>query len=146
MARQQKGLEQKVENLLNVLENSPNSTAARDRLQSTENLLRDLNHRLETLRTQPAVEVQLPTANELRTKAVTALMEADIEDQEVCRLLRQVIPELWIMPYQVCDGSDIVPRAEMTVSLTSLLPPDLVGCAEAEVFQRRLVVDLCDPS
>jgi len=50
------------------------------------------------------------------------------------------------VPYQVCDGSDIVPRAEFTLSLVPLLPDSLQTEAAAEVLTRRLVVTLCEPS
>ena len=50
------------------------------------------------------------------------------------------------MPYQVVDGSDILPRAEFTLTLVPLLPDALQSAPQAELFTKRFVVTLSELS
>jgi hypothetical protein len=138
-------VEQSLANLFSVLEKRPESAALIDRMDELEIRQSELQRQLKQLDLEPHLNIALPDAEELRRQAVTSLQHLATNDPESCHLLRQLIPQLLIVPYQYCDERDIVPRAEVTVSLTSLLPSALRDEASAEVFRKRIVVDLTNP-
>lgn len=129
-----------------MLEQRPESAALLAKLDEYERKKSKLEYNIKELNLEPSLHIALPEAAELRRRAIASLQNLSTSDQETCRLLRQLIPELLIVPYQVCDESDIIPRAEFTISLTSLLPPALQGEPEAAVFTRHLVVTVQNPS
>ena len=137
---------QRLQNLLSTLEQRPESAALLVRLDEYELTKSRLEHDIKQLNLEPSLHIALPEAAELRRHAIASLQGMVTSNQETCRLLRQLIPELLIVPYQVCDESDIIPRAEFAVSLTSLLPPALQAESAAAVFTHRLVVTLAEPS
>lgn len=139
-------VDQRLKILLSHLEQRPDSPTLLKRLDELESQLTILRHERKQLHIQPMATIALPAAQELRQRAVIALQELATDDPDICRQLRLLLPELWIVPYQVCDASDLVPRAEFTLTLTSLLPPALADASTAATFTRRLVVDLCEPS
>ena len=141
-----KDVEQRLSSLMTHLEQRPESQTILDRLDELESQRKTLRYELKQLNDTPKPYLVLPAVNELRQRAVAALKGLAVEDPETCRLLRLLIPDLQIVPYQVCDGSDLVARAEFTLTLTSLLPPVLAGDSSAAVFTRQLVIDLCQPS
>ncbi|HUQ69000.1 MAG TPA: recombinase family protein [Planctomycetaceae bacterium] len=138
--------EQRLAHVMDNLERRPGSEALLHRLDELEREQSQLRHAQHELADQPALAVALPDAHRLREQAVHAIRAMVRDDQEAGRLLRQLVPDLYIVPYQVCDGSDILPRAEFTLTLVPLLPPALANSPEAAQVTRRLVVTLCPVS
>ncbi|HUQ69939.1 MAG TPA: hypothetical protein VM165_10470, partial [Planctomycetaceae bacterium] len=138
--------EQRLAHVMDNLERRPGSEALLHRLDELERERSQLRHAEQALAAQPALAIALPNAQRLREQAVNAIRAMVMDDQEAGRLLRQLVPDLCIVPYQVCDGSDILPRAEFTLTLVPLLPPALANTPEAAQVTRRLVVTLCPVS
>lgn len=145
LEKQQKDVDGRLANLIVMLEQRPDSTALLGRMDDLESQKAALARQLYELKNEPMLQISLPDASELRRRAVVSLQESAADDLEAYRLLCTLIPEVLIVPYQVCDERDIIAKAEITVSLTSLLPSQLRNQAEAKVFTRHMVVDLMDP-
>lgn len=133
-------------NLTRALETGGEIQVVVNRIRELEQQQVELQYSRQRLDAEPTPEIALPASDELRRRAVAALSALAADDQETGRLLRQLLPDLHIHPYQVLDGSDIVPRAEFTLTLVPLLPPALQSVPEAEVFTRRMVVTLSEVS
>ena len=146
LEQQSKDIEQRLTSLVSHLEKRPDSPTMLERLDQLESQRSAVRHQLKQLRDTPKSSVVLPAANELRQHLVATLQELAVDDPETCRLLRQLIPDLQIVPYQVCDASDIIPRAELTLTLIPLLPSALRDEQADVIFTKRLLVNLCDPS
>jgi hypothetical protein len=93
---------------------------------------------------EPAATIVLPSEAELRSLAEAALAEVMSDDQEAVRLLRQLIPDFIVVPYQICDGDAVVPRAYLTLNLAALLPPEVGALDLEQTLVRKLRVDLFD--
>jgi hypothetical protein len=143
LERRLRDVQTRLRNVMGSIELSPESKTLHERLKELEAEQSQLSHSLSVVQQRPPLAVELPAADRLREEALTALQDLATDDQETCRLLRQLIPQLVVMPYQTVDDSDIVLRAEMTVMLAPLLPPELGRHAEAvKAFTRRLVVTI----
>ena len=146
LQQQLNDVELRLKSLLSHLELRPESQSLLERMDELESRRTTLRYELKQLEATPKPDLVLPAANELRQKAIAALKDLVVEDPETCRLLRLLIPDLQIVPYQVCDESDIIPRAEFTITLAPLLPAALRDEQLEEVFTKRRVVNLCATS
>jgi len=146
LERELREINNSMTNLTRALETGRKLQVVVNRLSELEQQQSEMQYQLHCLESASPPEIALPEAEELRRRAVTALTALAADDQETGRLLRQLLPDLHIHPYQVIDGSDIVPRAEFTLTLVSLLPPELQMKPEAQVFTRPMVVTLSEVS
>lgn len=143
LERRLRDVQTRLRNVMGSIELSPESKALHERLKELEAEQSQLSHSLSVVQQRPPLVVELPAADRLREEALAALQDLATDDQETCRLLRQLIPQLVFMPYRTVDDSDIVLRAEMTVMLAPLLPPELGRHPKAiKAFTRRLVVTI----
>jgi hypothetical protein len=64
---------------------------------------------------------------------------------EFGRIMRRLTPKIFILPFRLCDGGKLVPRAKFTLSVAALLEPDHRLDGLDAVLRRELVVDLFNP-
>lgn len=136
------GLERRIANLSDAIEQGAATgqvTSLIELLQQHERDRGECRLALDELNARPPMLQTLPKAETLRNSARHMLQHMAPDDQEGCRLLRRLVPDLVIVPYEMIDGSDIVARAEFTLTLVPLLPPELVDRPEAHLLQRRIV-------
>ena len=112
------------------------------RIAKLEQEQSELQFQLRNLDEAAPPDIALPQAQELRERFLVALQNLCKEDQETGRLMRQLLPDLQIVPYAICDGSDIVAHAEFTLTLTPLLPAEFQSRPESQIFTRQMVVTL----
>lgn len=136
-------LEQKSHRLVLAIEAAADCQPLLGRLRQNDREQSELRYELQQMSEQPAPSAALPAAQQLRALAAESLQSLAVDDPEGQRLLRQLVPDLLIMPYQICDGSDIIPCAEFTLTLVPFLPPALAQMPEAAAVSRRMVVPLC---
>ncbi len=142
LARQLAEVDSNLSNLVSFIAQGNQSTTISSQITTLEQKQMDLRFQLQQLDEAPSPDVALPGAQELRQRFVAALQHLSQDDQETGRLLRQLLPDLHIVPYAICDGSDIVARAEFTLTLVPLLPNEFQSRSESQVFTKRMVVTL----
>jgi hypothetical protein len=67
------------------------------------------------------------------------------DDPEAGRILRRLIPSMYVLPYRCCDGKSIEGRLHLTINLASLLNSTPTEGRALEVVTRHLIIDLFDP-
>lgn len=91
-------------------------------------------------------ELQLPqSVDELTALIDSAFADLAEHSPEVGDVLRQVIPELRFYLVRLCDGGYLLPRAEVTLDLSSIAPDLRRFEGVSERLATRFVVDLFDP-
>jgi hypothetical protein len=85
--------------------------------------------------------VELPSIERIRSEARKALDGLAIESPQFARLMRRLVPTLFVMPYQLVDGGKVVLRAHVTINMACLAGTG-GGSAYGGLLERKLVVDL----
>ena len=142
MNRQLQDVDSRIEHVGEAIERGKSLDLLLPRFEKLQQERSSILFQLQQLNNEPSPEVALPQSHELRERFAVALQNLCKADQDTIRLLRQLLPDLHIVPYEIIDGSDIVARAEFTLTLVPLLPVDLQSRPEAQVFTRRMVVTL----
>ncbi|MBI1347832.1 hypothetical protein GC163_16270 [bacterium] len=136
------GIERRIANVSDAIEQGAATGQVASLIERLQQLERDRGEcrlAFDELNARPPMLQTLPDAEALRNSAREVLQHMAPDDQEGCRLLRKLVPDLVIMPYGIIDGSDIIARAEFTLTLIPLLPPELVDRPESQQFHRRIV-------
>ena len=144
LERKVRDVEQRLENLLTQIESRPDSDALLGRLDTLEAEKKQHRYELKELDSEPPPCPSLPELNDLRQGAVDALRELSSDDPVAYRLLKQLIPEMWIIPCRPLDGGGLFPRAELVLTLAPIVGNKLVGDTADDTFSRRLAVNLFD--
>lgn len=133
LADEQRALEHFVE----ALRNLGSSSAILEGIKSCETrigLLQDDIHRLENTSSQHRT---LPSLEEISAVADESFKNLAVECQEFGRLMKSVITEFFVLPYQLADGGHIQPRITFCVCLSAL-----VEQTDLELLQFDRIVDL----
>lgn len=110
------------------------------KLRALESEKQDLLVQQDRLDQDLGPEPALPSLEELRGKARDLMQQFVPEDPEAGRILQQLISDLRVYPYRLCDGKAVELRAHLTLDLAALVP----GSVGAELLRHHLVVDLFD--
>jgi site-specific DNA recombinase len=105
----------------------------------------ELQARITRLKQEPADDFILPTMIEIKKQAKESLEGFGPDQPEFGRLMRRLVPYLYVFPYRSCDGGGIVLRAKLTLDLTTLVPLSDLGDEAEKVLRHGLIVDLFKP-
>lgn len=130
-------------NLIAAFRASGSSPALQAELAATESDVARLAQEEEALLGEPDDLPPLPPIEELKTRAREAVARLDYGDPAFGRVMKTLMPDVIVLPYQCLDGGPVVLRAHATVSLAPLLGPS--SPLVAELFDSPLTVDLFDP-
>lgn len=129
-------------NLLTAIERSPNHELLLQRLEEVQQELAQARHALQQVETEPTVANAIPHADELRYQLAELIAAASRQDQALGRRLREVLPKLYVVPYCLIDGGDLVPRVEYTLDLAPLLATELRDLQNSQQFQVSGVITI----
>ncbi|MDG3005898.1 recombinase family protein [Paludisphaera mucosa] len=134
-----------VDNVVAAMTAAGPSAALVEKLHELEAERERLDFELAELARTPAEPLVLPTKERLRALAGEAFEGLLTDSQEAARLARRLLPRLEVIPYRLCDGEAVEPRAHLTVDLTALVPG--TGALEGRLapLKLELVVDLFEP-
>lgn len=135
---------QQTDNVTDAIARNKSSEALQNKLQSLECLVKQLKGDIDELNDQHVPEPTLPSMDTIKQKASQIFPELAVEDPEVGRMMRSLIPDLHVFPYRICDGDSIVLRAKATLRLGALADSPNGSLLNA-VFERELTIDLFDP-
>jgi site-specific DNA recombinase len=88
---------------------------------------------------------RIPTADQIRELARHTFADLASDSAEFGRLMRRLIPRLEVLPYRLCDGGGVVPRAHLTLDLVALIPEFNGLDGIQDLLRQELIVDLFDP-
>ncbi len=135
----------KLRSIVDAVETQSGSRSLLERLGQLESEQSELEYKLQQLRKRPATNIIVPSQEELLSTTTSLFERVATEDQEAGRLLRQLIPDFFVVPCRTCDDGAIVSRAHLTLHLCSLLPAEARQPETDEILIRPLIVDLFDP-
>jgi site-specific DNA recombinase len=137
-------LNNSLENIAAALEKAAASQTLFDRLHALETEKSDVEYQLSQVKKAPAAKVVLPTQDDLMALAQEQFQNLVTEDQEAGRAMRRLIPRMYLLPYQCCDGEGIVARMHCHIELATLLSSDLQQLGVGENLSKDLVIDIFD--
>jgi site-specific DNA recombinase len=133
-------------NLARAIAKCSDSDALLGELQSVEFNLASMKDELaEVTRRNQQSAIVLPDAGELRQLGRETFADLACDSQDFGRLMRELIPEIYLYPYRLLDGGASVLRAHLRLNVANILPPLSRRGSELTCLSRRLVVDLFDP-
>jgi DNA invertase Pin-like site-specific DNA recombinase len=134
-------VEQKIARVTTAIADIGGSQSLQEKLRELETERQSLDEELTRLDQVQAAAPVLPSLDLIKRKAQEVFCTFAAEDQEVYRLMRQLIPDLRVYPYQICDGGAVELRAHFQLDLASLSGTPWPG-AVPPVLRRDMVVDL----
>ncbi len=97
---------------------------------------------MKLLNSTPDTVVELPSVTELQQAAEEVFQDMAPRDPRVCRQLRRLVPQIYLFPYQICDGHGIFLRAKLVLNLAALIPQSGMPEEVEPILYRRISVDL----
>jgi site-specific DNA recombinase len=67
-----------------------------------------------------------------------------LDNYEFAKRMRAVTGKIFVHPFQLCDGGEIVLRAKLRIHIANLLPDPLLKDALQNPLEQTLVIDLFD--
>ena len=121
------------------------SQALLEKLQQLERQKSEVEQEVDELNEAPAAEVSVPSIAEIKHRSAEIFQSFACRDREAQRLLRRLIPDLRVYPYQLCDGGAVELRARFTMNLAVLSSATTLANDLEGVLRREVTVDLFDP-
>ena len=143
--RKETELRREMANLVAFVREGRRTQSLHEELDRVEAELDGQAMQREAIEQEPVDADILPSIEEIKQLVRVAMVNQADEPYEFGRLMHELIPQIVVYPYRLCDGGAIVLRAKFTLSLASLLPPAQRLENVDEVLRRVLVVDLFDP-
>lgn len=138
--RQREALSREISNYADSIAKGIVSRTLEDRLTAAELRLVELDDQLHELASQQLHIVEVPSAAAIRETARQAFVELAVESREFGCLMREIIEELYVLPYRLLDGGHIECRCIFTLNLAPF--SDIAIPRELEVMKMKCVVDL----
>jgi hypothetical protein len=145
LEQRRKQLERELDNIRAALRQAGPSAILIEELKNLESEWNQIGGAIAALDRVPKQMIAIPPLHEVKTQALQALTSIAHSSPEFGRLMRQLIPCIWVYPYRLCDCGRVVLRARLSLDLVALIPAvrGLDSCSE--ILRRDLVVDLFDP-
>lgn len=137
--------DQKIRRITNAIAENDDSRALVLQLKELEQSLALNQSKLERLKSEEKVEVELPSMEEIKNLARQCLVDADFHNPDTYRLLSQLFPLVEVYPYMPIDGGSIVLRAHVTIYLEALKQHNLPQQMCAGLLKQQFIVDLFAP-
>lgn len=140
--RRQADLTRRIGNVSSTIEETGPSKILNASLSRMEREQEELDREREELQRLESTKLALPELDEIRSGIRSMLDDIMAGSQPAVRLLKRMIPQIVIRPYQLIDGGRIFLRAEFTLDLAAGWKVDV---HDTEGLKRHLVVDLFEP-
>lgn len=144
LARQSQ-LRRERQNLIGSLRSMGSSTALESELKAIEMEIIDHDAAVKSLEEEKQAAPSLPGIAELRQLAEESLKNLPRKSAVFGKLMREWVPNIYILPVRRWNGGKACPRAYLDLELVNLLPLHQRFGDVASRLRRRLVVDLFDP-
>lgn len=144
LARQSQ-LRRERQNLIDSLRSMGSSSALESELKAIELEIIDHDAVVKSLEAEKQAAPSLPGIAELRHLAEETLKNLPRKSALFGKLMREWVPNIFILPVRRWDGGKACPRAYLDLELVNLLPLHQRFGDVATRLRRRLVVDLFDP-
>jgi hypothetical protein len=92
----------------------------------------------------PCHDVIIPAIDELKRLAGECLSGPGLNDVNLVRHLRKLVPKVVAFPYQLCDGGRVVLRGKLKIRFTELLVDKRARDVLRRPLERAVIVDLFD--
>jgi site-specific DNA recombinase len=138
------GVDRAMENLIDLVSSGgceiPSVLA---RLRETERRRTEIVDALAALNRQRPREVDLPPTEELRRIARESFADLAVESREFGELMRKVVDDLYVLPFQLIGGGHPQPKCVFHLNLATLLPDlDAQVVRQLDTLTVKCVVDL----
>jgi hypothetical protein len=130
--------------MVNFIKVGGTSASLRNELAGLEADKAALLLQLESLKQEPNDSNAVYSIETIKETTRIAIQGCAADAVELGRLMRQLVPKIWVYPFRLCDGGDIVHRAKFSLALVPLLPPSQHLDGVGRHLTRDLVVDLFD--
>ena len=136
---------QQITHLTDAVAEGIDSRSLLEKLQEREAEQEQIQDELSQMKQSSTKVFPLPSAEQIRQCTEEALTSF-IPDTEVGRhLMQQLIPELAVYPYRLCDGGAFLLRAKLKLYLPAFLNEKHSDNHDLhEIIERNLTVDLFD--
>jgi len=118
-----------VENLAKAIANGNFSETLLKLLKETERSVLLLKDACQEIESQMQEQLVIPTADQIREICESTFLNLAVESREFGDVMREVISDLFVLPYRLIDGGHIQPRCRFTLNLSRLdriqLPNDV---------------------
>lgn len=115
----------KLDNLVAGLASAGSSDAIVTSIQKSEQMVGLLKDKIFQLERDKQYSPSLPTLEEIRSVADKAFEDLVVESTEFGRLMRIIVDDFYVLPYQLADGGNIQPRIIFRVSMGKLMSSNL---------------------
>lgn len=143
--RRRQQLDREIDNLMRFIRNGDSSDRVRLELRQLEEQAQRINADLHLLTSTPSEAVDIPPASEIGQLIDEALNSLDVESWDFCRVMQKLVPRIVVYPVRLCDGGNLVLRAECQVDLSGMLPDTRVRAALQDPLTQAVTVDLFVP-
>ncbi len=137
-------LQGQIQRITTSIEEHGGTHALHERQSQLEITLATLEDDLKFLNSTPDTVVELPSITELQQAAEEVFRVLAPRDPRVWRQLRRLVPQLYLFPYQICDGQGIFLRAKLVLNLAALIPQSGMPEEVEQILYRHIAVDLFD--
>lgn len=137
-------LEVQIQRVMKTIEDYGGTRALSDRLSQLDASRAALDDDLKLLNSMSDTVIELPSVTELQHAAEEVFRVLAPRDPRVWRQLRRLVPQLYLFPYQICDGQGIFLRAKLVLNLAALIPQAGIPEEVEQILHRHLSVDLFD--
>lgn len=136
--------EREVDNLVGAIATAGQIEALAERLRETQESLNEARYQLERLRIRRRAAPTIPTHAELKKLLGEAMSRVIEGDDEACRLMSRVLPDIVLRPARSLDNENVALQAvfdlDVGAAVAALTEQDHPGVIERE----QLVVNLFD--
>ena len=109
-----------VENLAKAIANGSSSETLFRLLSETESRVRLLTDACQETESQMQETIVIPTADQIREICDSTFLNLAVESREFGDVMREVISDIFVLPYRLIDGGHIEPRCRFTLNLSCL--------------------------
>ena len=129
--------DKELENLIGALASLGQSPSVLERIKSSESNIQLLKDRRQKLEQSSRQTVALPSMEEIIAVADESFKDLAVECEEFGRLMKLVVTEFYVLPYQLADGG----RIQAKIAFKACLAP-LLGHSDLDLLQFDRIVDL----
>jgi site-specific DNA recombinase len=109
-----------VENLAKAIANGSSSETLFRLLSETESSVRLLTDACQETESQMQEQIVIPTADQIREICDSTFLNLAVESREFGDVMREVVSDLFVLPYRLIDGGHIEPRCGFTLNVSCL--------------------------
>ena len=139
-------VEHEMTNIVGAIRDYGSSDILLAELKRLEQSQSDLAVSHHELKVRSADRIEIPSLETVKQVARQEFARLAKESHEYARLMRKLIPMVYVFPFRLCDGGAIVLRASLTFTAVPLVPGSVAQLAGlGERLTKQIFVDLFDP-